>query len=48
MMGTGFAKQAERAAYLALIDPDGRVRWLHRGAYTPEAREQLRGVLAGT
>ncbi len=41
----GFVKQAEHAAYLALIDPDGRVRWLHRGSYTPEAMSALRDAL---
>ena len=27
----GFSKAEEHAAYLALLGPDGRVRWLHRG-----------------
>lgn len=41
----GFVKRAEHAAYLALIDRDGRVRWLHRGSYTPEAMAALRDAL---
>lgn len=41
----GFVKQAEHAPYLAAIDREGRVRWLYRGAPTPEAMTALKNAL---
>jgi hypothetical protein len=43
----GFSKADEDAAYLALLGPDGRVRWLHRGGFTDEAMEALKAAIAG-
>ena len=43
----GFSKADENAAYLALIGPDGRVRWLHRGAFSDEAMAALKTAIAG-
>ena len=43
----GFTKAEEHAAYLALLGPDGRVRWLHRGGLTDEAMEALKVAIAG-
>ena len=43
----GFSKTLEDAAYLALLGPDGRVRWLHRGGFSDEAMAALKTVLAG-
>jgi len=43
----GFSKTLEDAAYLALLGPDGRVRWLHRGGFSDEAMTALKTVLAG-
>lgn len=42
----GFSKADENAAYLALLGPDGRVRWLHRGAFTDEAMAALKTAIA--
>ena len=42
----GFTKAEEHAAYLALLGPDGRVRWLHRGGLTDEAMEALKAAIA--
>ena len=42
----GFSKADEDAAYLALLGPDGRVRWLHRGGLTDEAMEALKATIA--
>jgi len=42
----GFVKADENAAYLALLGPDGRVRWLHRGAFTDEAMAALKASIA--
>ncbi|MFO7692725.1 MAG: hypothetical protein R6V57_06525 [Vicinamibacterales bacterium] len=43
----GFSKADENAAYLALLGPDGRVQWLHRGAFTDEAMAALKTAIAG-
>ena len=43
----GFSKAADKDAYLALLDADGRVRWLHRGGFSDEAMTALKTVLAG-
>jgi len=43
----GFSKADEDAAYLALLGPDGRVQWMHRGAFTDEALEALKAAIAG-
>jgi hypothetical protein len=37
----GFTKAAEKDAYLALLDADGRVRWRHHGPYTQEAFDAM-------
>ena len=42
-----FSKADEDAAYLALLGPDGRVRWLYRGGFTEEAMAALKGAIAG-
>jgi hypothetical protein len=42
----GFSKAQEHSAYLALVGPDGRVQWLHRGGYSEEAFSALKAVLA--
>lgn len=41
----GFSKQAEDAAYLALLDQSGRVRWLYSGGYDEAAMDALRTQL---
>jgi hypothetical protein len=41
----GFSKQAEDAAYLALLDQSGRVRWLYRGGFDESAMASLRAAL---
>ncbi len=43
----GFSKAEEDAAYLALLGPDGRVQWMHRGAFTDEAMAALKTAIAG-
>ena len=43
----GFSKADEDAAYLALLGPDGRVQWMHRGAFTDEAMAALKTAVAG-
>jgi len=43
----GFSKANEDAAYLALLGPDGRVQWLHRGGFTDEAMAALKAAIAG-
>ena len=43
----GFSKAEENAAYLALLGPDGRVQWLHRGDFTEEALAALKTAIAG-
>ena len=42
----GFTKADEHAAYLALLGPDGRVRWMHRGGFTDEAMKALTAAIA--
>jgi hypothetical protein len=42
----GFSKAQEDAAYLALLGPDGRVRWLYRGGFTDEAMTALKAAIA--
>ena len=37
----GFTKAAEDDAYLALIDADGRVRWLHHGPFAQDAFDTM-------
>jgi hypothetical protein len=43
----GFSKTQEDAAYLALLGPDGRVRWMHRGGFSEEAMTALKAAIAG-
>jgi len=43
----GFSKADKDAAYLALLGPDGRVRWLHRGGFSDEAMTALKTALSG-
>jgi hypothetical protein len=42
----GFSKSDEHAAYLALLGPNGRVRWMHRGGFTEEAMTALKAAIA--
>jgi hypothetical protein len=42
----GFSKAQEHAAYLALLGPDGRVQWLHRGGFSEEALSALKAAVA--
>jgi hypothetical protein len=44
----GFSKTQEHAAYLALLGPDGRVQWMHRGGFTEEAMSALKTALTGS
>jgi len=46
----GFTKAREHDAYLALLGPDGRVRWLHRGPFSEDAMAALKSAVieAGT
>ena len=44
----GFSKAQEDAAYLALLGPDGRVRWLHQGGYTEDAARALKTALSAS
>ncbi len=46
----GFTMAQEHDAYLALIGPDGRVRWLHRGPFSEDAITALKAAVieAGT
>jgi hypothetical protein len=41
----GFTKAQEDDAYLALLGPDGRVRWLHRGPFSEDAMSALRAAV---
>jgi hypothetical protein len=41
----GFTKAQEHAAYLALLGPDGRVQWLHRGGFSDDAMTALRAAI---
>ena len=41
----GFSKAQENEAYLALLGPDGRVRWLHRGGVSQDAMTALRAAV---
>lgn len=43
----GFTKDEENAAYLALLGPDGRVQWLHRGSFTDAALLALKAAIHG-
>ena len=43
----GFTKAQEHAAYLALLGPDSRVQWLHRGGFSEEAMAALKTAMAG-
>ena len=43
----GFSKAEEDAAYLALLGPDGRVQWMHRGTFTDEAMTALKAAIPG-
>ena len=43
-----FSKTQEDAAYLALLGPDGRVRWIHRGGFSEEAMTALKAAIAGS
>ena len=42
----GFSKQAEHDGYLAVLDREGRVQWLHHGPASDEAVAELKGVIA--
>ena len=41
----GFSKQAEHDGYLAVLDREGRVQWLHHGPASDEAVAELKGVI---
>jgi hypothetical protein len=41
----GFTKAQEHDAYLALLGPDGRVRWLHRGPFSEDAVVALKAAV---
>jgi hypothetical protein len=41
----GFTKAKEDDAYLALLGPDGRVRWLHRGPFSDDAIVALKAAV---
>jgi hypothetical protein len=43
----GFSKAHEDAAYLALLGPDGRVQWMHRGGFSDEAMAAPKTATAG-
>ena len=43
----GFSKAQEDAAYVALLGPDGRVQWMHRGGFTEEAMTALKAAIVG-
>lgn len=40
----GFIEAAEDDAYLALIGPDGRVRWLHHGPFAPGVLDEILAI----
>ena len=42
----GFSKAQEHAAYLALLGPDGRVQWMHRGGFSEEALAALKTAIS--
>ena len=42
-----FSKAQEHSAYLALLGPDGRVKWLHRGGFSEDALAALKAAIAG-
>jgi hypothetical protein len=42
-----FSKAQEHSAYLALLGPDGRVKWLHRGGFSEEGLAALRAAIGG-
>jgi hypothetical protein len=42
----GFSKAREHAAYLALLGPDGRVRWMHREGFTEDGMTALKAAIA--
>jgi hypothetical protein len=42
----GFSKSFEDAAYLALLGPDGRVRWLHTGGFSEGAMAALKAAMS--
>ena len=44
----GFSKSLEDAAYLALLGPDGRVRWLHTGGFSDGAMAALKASIPGS
>ena len=41
----GFSAEAEHDGYLAVLDRDGRVQWLHHGNATDEAVAELKAVI---
>jgi len=41
-----FSKAQEHSAYLALLAPDGRVKWLHRGGFSEEALAALKTAIS--
>jgi hypothetical protein len=41
----GFTKTQEHDAYLALLGPDGRVRWLHRGPFNEDSVAALKAAV---
>ena len=43
----GFSKDQEDAAYLALLGPDGRVKWMYGGSFSEAAATGLRAAMAG-
>ena len=42
----GFTKAQEKDAYLALLGPDGRVLWVHRGPFAEDAMADLKAAVS--
>jgi hypothetical protein len=42
----GFSAEAEHDGYLAVLDREGRVQWLHHGPPSDQALADLKGVIA--
>ena len=42
----GFSAQAEDEGYLAVLDREGRIQWLHHGPASDGAVAELKGVIA--
>jgi hypothetical protein len=44
----GFSQARADAAYLALLGPDGRVRWVYSGGFSEDAMAALKAAIAGS